>query len=207
MKLTSITLAPLALVCSGAAADIPNIHGTPMEHVNITFDGGSIGVELDNPGAEVEMRRFPGESYDGDASVLNGSYYSDQFGWLADGFISLGAGESIWIERTASSSGLDVYEGGMRMMRANHSYDPILGTDGSSDIWRWDGTMTHNWYAADAPGAYEATYEVFVGDAQGNALAQYESDTITLSLNAVPAPGSLAVLALGTIGAARRRRS
>jgi len=202
---TPVALAALALACAGAGADIPSIHGTPMEHVLITFDGGAVGVELDNPGAVVEMRRFEGVSYDGAASVLDETYYSDQFGWLADGFISLGAGEHIWIERTASSQGLDVYEGGMRMMRETHSYDPILGTAGSDARWMWGGTMTHHWHSADGLGAYEADYEVYIGDARGDALAQYGSASVTLSFNAVPAPGALGVLVLGALGAARHR--
>jgi len=205
MKITPITLA--ALVCASAGADIPNIHGMPMEHVLLTFEDGAVGAHLQNEGAVVEMRRFPGESYDGAASVLDGSYYSDQFGWLADGFIDLGEGEFMWIRRTASTTGLSVYEGGMRPMRESHSYDPILGTAGSSDLWMWDGTMTHNWYSVDELGAYQASYEIFIGDESGNAMGQYGSAGITLSFNAVPAPAAPGVLALGAMLASRRRRS
>jgi hypothetical protein len=178
-----------------------------MEHIMLTFNNGEVhahvGTDASTP---IEMQRFEGETYDGAASVLNDTYYSSQYGWLADGFISLGQDEFMWIEHVSSTAGLNVYEGGMRMMRELHTYDAIQGTDGSDDAWMWGGTMTHNWYSVDALGSYEATYRVFVGDASGNAYSQYASDTVTLYFNAVPAPSGLGMLAMGGLVASRRKR-
>jgi hypothetical protein len=206
--MTNTTITTLALVSGSALAGVstPNIWG-PMEHIMLTFNSGAVhahvGTDASTP---IEMQRFAGEMYDGAASTLDDTYYSSQYGWLADGFISLGADEFMWIERLDSTEGLNVYEGGLRMMREFHTYDAIQGTDGSDDAWMWGGTMVHNWYSADALGSYEATYRVFVGDAMGNAYSQYTSDTVTLNFNAVPAPGGLGMLALGGLVAARRNR-
>ncbi len=207
MKTMMIGVMAFGSVCGSAMAGLPNLHGMPMEHVMLSFEDGVVGAHAGPTAADpVLMRRFAGESYDGAASVLDGTYYSDQYGWLADGFISLGADEFMWIERVSSTAGLDVYEGGMRMMREFHSYDAILGTDGSSDRWMWGGTMTHNWYSADAPGDYAATYFVYVGDANGDAYTRYRGAAVTLYFSAVPAPGALGLLGLASCGAMRRGR-
>lgn len=174
----------------------------------VTFEDGAVSAHTNNDASSaIELLRFEGESYSGGASVLDENFYSDQYGWVPDGFISLGADEFLWIERVSSTAGLDVYEGGMRMMRETHSYDAILGTDGSDDAWMWGGTMVHNWYSAGELGSYEVTYEVFVGDADGNAYSQYASDTVTLYFDAVPAPAGVVVLGFGGLVAARRRRA
>ena len=199
----------MALVCGTAlgGVSLPNVWGE-MEHVMISLDNGAVhahvGTDAGNP---VELQRFVGESYSGAASVLDDSYYSSQYGWVPDGFISLDAGEFMWIEHVSSTAGLDVYEGGMRMMRDMHTYDSILGTDGSDDAWMWSGMMVHNWYSADALGSYEATYEVFVGDASGSAVTGYDSALVTLNFDAVPSPAGLSVLGLGGLVVTRRRRA
>lgn len=174
----------------------------------VTFEGGAVSAHANNDASSpIELLRFSGESYSGASSVMDETYYSDQYGWVPDGFISLGADEFLWIERVSSTEGLNVYEGGMRIMRDMHSYDAILGTAGSDDAWMWGGTMTHNWYSADDLGTYEVTYEVFVGDADGNAYSAYTSDTVTLYFNAVPSPAGASVLGLGGLVATRRRRA
>ena len=173
----------------------------------LSFDDGAVHAHVGNDASSpILMNRFAGETYDGAASVLDDTFYSSQYGWLADGFISLGQDEFMWIEHVSSTAGLNVYEGGLRMMRDMHTYEAIQGTDGSDDAWMWGGTMMHNWYSADELGSYEATYRVFVGDADGNAYSQYTSDTVTLYFNAVPTPGALGVLAMGSLVAARRNR-
>jgi hypothetical protein len=201
-----VTLMAALVGTAFGGVSTPNVWGA-MEHIELSFDNGSVHAHVNTSVANpVELLRFPGEQYDGAAGVLDDSYYSSQYGWVADGFINLGTDEFIWIEHISSTDGLGVYEGGMRMMREMHTYDAIQGTGGSDDAWNWGGTMVHNWYSTDALGAYEATYEVFVGDALGNAYSQYTSDTVTLNFNAVPTPGGLGTLVFGGLLATRRDR-
>ncbi|MEO0631924.1 MAG: hypothetical protein AAFY46_14550, partial [Planctomycetota bacterium] len=212
-KTTSKTIATVSMMvlAGSTGAQLPQfMWDGGMKHVLIAFDGTNVGVEVDpnTPSLELplEMQTF-GESYQGNASVLDGTYYSSQYGFLADGFISLPQGASISIEMLSATPGLNVYEGGLRMMRENHTYTPIFGTDGSDITWEWGGTMHHPWFAVDELGFYEAEFEVYISDAvTGDRLSGFVSDTVTLQWQAVPAPGAAALLGLGGLAASRRRR-
>ncbi|MEM7622507.1 MAG: hypothetical protein AAF235_04825, partial [Planctomycetota bacterium] len=209
MTKTTATVSMIALAGS-VGAQLPQfMWDGGMKHVLITFDGTNIGAEVDpnTPQLELplEMRDF-GESYQGAESVLDNTYYSSQFGFLPDGFLSLPTGAAISIEMTSASPGLSVYEGGMRPMRANHTYAPIFGTDGSDTSWEWGGTMHHPWFAVEDLGIYEAVFDVYISDAiTGERLGGFGSDSVTLQWQAVPTPGSAVVLGLGGLIATRRR--
>lgn len=205
---TAIIASTLAATATLASAGLPTAHTWPMEHIMISMDANNtlhahINTDADHP---IEMRRFPGETYDGNASALNDQYYSDQYGWILDGIIDPGFGNSIWIEMVTQTDGLSTYQGGMRSMIAMHTFNPIFGTDGSNTAWQWSGAMTHNWYAAADLGDYAASYNIFVGDIDGNAVAGFGAATVTLNLRAVPAPASLALLGLGSLTITRRKR-
>ena len=134
-------------------------------------------------------------------------YYSDQYGWILDGIVDPGAGNSLWIELVSQTDGLETYEGGRRMMIDVQTFNPIFGTDSSATNWQWSGMMTHNWYAAESLGEYEATYSIYVGDSAGNAVDGFTAGEVTLNFRAVPTPGSLAFVAMGTVFASRRKRA
>jgi len=139
------------------AAQTPNLGGS-MLHLLVSQDGNGVAVEFETPATgPIEMFRYPGEMYAGAASVLDDTYYSGRYGWLANGFFNLPAGSGVFVENLGTSAGLSVYDA--------FSFAPILGTDGSGDVWQWSGAMTHNWYSADGPGQYVAQYRVYVGDA------------------------------------------
>jgi hypothetical protein len=101
---------------------------------------------------------------------------------------------AIWIQQISSTPGLHAYD------RSN-GYTPIFGTDGSSDLWKWNGMMAHNTYAVAAvPGTWSATYDVYVGDAlTGAAIPGYGSASTTLNWTSVPEPSSLALSGVGTM--------
>jgi len=205
----TLSIASIATLTSSALAGLPNAHTWPMEHIMVSMDDTNalhahVATDASNP---VEMLRFAGESYDGAASVLNDQYYTDQFGWVLDGIVDPGLGNSIWIEMVSQSDGLSTYEGGRRMMIDMQSFNPIFGTDASSNAWQWSGMMTHHWYAASELGDYEATYSIFVGDSSGNAVDGYAVTNLTLNLRAVPTPAPLALLGLGSLIATRRKRA
>ncbi len=204
----TLAFATLASATGIANAGLPNAHTWPMEHIMISMDATNtlqahVNTDASNP---IEMLRFEGDSYDGAASVLNDQYYSDQYGWILDGIVDPGFGNSIWIEMIDQTDGLRTYEGGRRMMIDVQSFNPIFGTDASDTAWQWSGMMTHNWYAAESLGDYQATYNIFVGDSSGNAVDGYNAATITLNLRAVPTPAPLALLGLGSLAATRRKR-
>ena len=141
-------------------------------------------------------------------SVLNGKVFSRRFGWddpnrgKTDGSAILdkirtayGADAGIWIEVIDQSVGLKSYLAVGRfgvnaadtetVDPAVNGYTPIFGTGGSSPRWRWDGQMDHNSYAVPralltAPDQeFYATYRLYVGDSQGNPLANTPATTTT----------------------------
>jgi len=203
-----IATAVLTIGSSSALAALPHAHTWPMMHLQVSLNNNALDVHLDTDLTDpVEMLSFPGETYDGPAGVLDDQFYSDQYGWVLDGIVDPGIGNSIWIELTDQTSGLETYHGGMRSMIGMQDFNPLFGTDGSDTKWQWDGMMTHNWYAASALGDYDATYRLYIGDSTGNAVAGFSDASVTLNLRAVPTPSSLAMLGLGSLVACPRKRA
>ncbi len=207
---------PFALMTctSGALASSPTLGG-PMSHLLITLFNNEIFLTFESPSmSTVTMQDNTGDFTAG-ASALNRSGYNGQFGWLANGFISLPPSSGIFVRTLNSSPHLSVYE--------ETTFASILGTDGSDDVWQWDGTMTHNWYATDTHGEHLARYEVFVGDLAGNPLSGYTPATIDLRFEygqdlsgrigtrgsglvaSTPTPGTLVTLSVALLGVRRRR--
>ena len=198
----------IAISSTVTLAGLPNAHTWPMEHIMVSMNGTAIEAHANTNAANpILLQRFAGESYDGNAAELDDMYYSDQYGWILDGIVDPGAGNSLWIELVSQTNGLETYEGGRRMMIGDQTFDPIFGNDSSAMNWQWSGMMTHNWYAAQSAGDYEATYSIYVGDSAGNAVDGYSAGEVTLNFRAVPAPGSLAILSMSTVFASRRKRA
>jgi hypothetical protein len=200
---------------STALASNPTLGG-PMSHLLVTLFNNEIFVTYESPSlATVDMQLSDG-SFVGQSSVLNGLGYNAQFGWLANGFISLPPSSGIFVRTMSNSGYLDVYD--------QDSFDPIFGTDGSSDVWQWDGTMTHNWYATELRGPHHARYEVFVGDLLGNPLDGFTSGFVDLQfefgqdlsgrvrpngsgvVSTVPTPGPFALAMMCLPAGMKRRR-
>lgn len=204
----TITALALAIAATAASSSLagpstwPQSNGS-MWHIMIGFDGTDITIGAPTNPAPLEMFNY-GEAYTAPADVLDGRMYNDQYGWLANGIFTPPTDTAIWIMQTGGTAGLETFEGGMRPMRPNHTYNPIF-TD-SVTPWMWGGAMTHHWHTATAPGAYQATYEVYIGDLSGLPLSQYGSDTVTLQWNAIPAPGSALIMASLGLASLRRRR-
>lgn len=205
---TTILSIALATTASATIAELPNAHTWPMEHIMISMNGNNLEAHANtNASNPVEMLRFDSEFYDGNASSLNDQFYTDQYGWVLDGIVDPGFGNSIWIEMTSQTAGLETYQGGRRMMIAAQSFDPIFGTNGSDLSWQWSGMMTHNWYATNDLGDYEASYRIYIGDANGDAISGFGETDITLNFRAVPSPAGLAIFSIGSLFASRRKRA
>lgn len=144
-----------------------------MMHLLVSQSDQSLQFGFETPiDGPLEMT-VQGDSFSGAASVLNGLAVNAQFGWLASGFFSLPAGSGVFVRAIHQDAGLVAYDG--------FTFDPIFGTDGSSDVWQWSGAMTHNWYGVSSPGLYEATYEVYVGDSSGASLDGWTGALVELS--------------------------
>ncbi len=212
----------LAGVAAAPAPAGPTLGG-PMSHLLVTVHQQTVYLTLESPDmATVVMQ--DGAGYSGPESVLNGTGYNAQFGWLANGFISLPPGAGMFVRTVSASPWISIY--------AESGFAPILGTGGSSPLWQWNGTMTHNWYATRVHGEHAVTHEVFVGDQSGTPLAGWTSGTIELrfvyglpppiepldrdavrpwvtgggSAPPVPAPSALGVLGVCVLMGRRRGR-
>ncbi|MCA9304563.1 MAG: hypothetical protein KC996_10615 [Phycisphaerales bacterium] len=213
MKLATVLF--LGMICGTAGAGTPTMGG-PMSHLLVTLFDHQIYVTFESPSmSTVELQDY-GELYDGAASVLNTGGYNSQFGWLANGFISLPGSSGIFVKAVHGSPWLDVY--------SESGFNPILGTDGSDAVWQWDGTMTHNWYSSRVKGTHSVRYEVFVGDLFGEPLTGYTPGTVELNFvygegprgirypvdglgHPLPSPGVLGGFGvLGGLAGLRRRR-
>lgn len=157
--------------------------GGLMSHVQIGVTGGQVLVFKDDPALIPEM--IGPDVFDTSFSVLNGKGYNAQFGWTALFPFDL-QGDLIWIRVLEQTEGLQTFEGGWADDAGtgipdpnDQSMIPIFQTFGSSDIWTWSGSMTHNWYAVTEPGDYSATYEVFVGDMLGIINSTYSPAQVT----------------------------
>ncbi len=194
--------------------------GAGMKHAMINFDGSDISVHLGTETPTPTLRELqPPNEFDPTKpwGVLIDKAYNAQHGWLIDGIWAPPAGLAVWIEELSSSPELEVYQGGMYMsptMIDAQTFDPIFGTDGSSNIWKWEGMMIHNAYAVATPSAasYSATYRVYLGDAvtgieplqSGSPI--YGSDIVTFNFIGVPEPSSLILCTIALCGAMRRCR-
>ncbi len=178
--------------------------------------GGTFGGDVDAP---VQMRL--GSGFAPPFDVLNGRGFNAQYGWLPSqkpGNLlqdpnALPLDRLVAVELVglgANNPGpLYAFSGGngMELINGLHTAAPLFESLGDRFLWD-DFVMQHNWYAADAPGLYTATYDVYVADLAGIRDARYTGDTVTLKFNYVPEPAMalLAPLAFALPHARPRRR-
>ncbi|MCA9231342.1 MAG: hypothetical protein KDA57_11860 [Planctomycetales bacterium] len=183
-----------------------------MKHIDISLTGGVVGlIAHDPPASPVVMRSgfgfdFTPEKFD----VLENVYFNAQHGWLSPGgfLVELPPGGSIWMKRTGVTqpvgSTFNVYEGGNGAEgMAAWTMNEIYASDG--DIWQWDGAMQHDYFTANLPGSYSMSFEVYIGDSNGNPASGFIAATTTFQF-VTPEPAALPLALLGTMGLLVRRR-
>ena len=184
----------------------------PMKHVDITFVSNNIQCDVDTTGDTPVLRPLTApHRFDSNQpwAVLIDKAYNYQYAFNSGGFITLPANTGIWVERLSQDSELQVYMRPPQWTSAmGPTWTPIFLAD--HDRWQWSGSMQHNAYAVLYPtkSTYSASYKVYIGDATtGDPVAGYGFDTATFNWTAtpVPEPGTIALLALGALLAARRR--
>lgn len=203
-----IMLAACLLLTGTTHAQTP-VFPQPMKHADIAFDGTNISLRLDDlsdADGVIPLYNY-GETYTGNAAALNGRGYNDQLGWRIDGIWTPPTNTALWIKRLSADPGLDVYEGGMRMMWANHTFAPLFTADG--DAWKFNNNqmgMHHHWMTAETFGDYTATYRVYIGDeVTGDELSQYGADDVSITFRYVPEPTSLVLVSLSLLMLRSRR--
>lgn len=163
-----------------------------MVHIDLLFDSDAnqMHAQVDDSFGTPELRPLdpayafdPAQPY----GVLKGKAYNAQYGWNVGGFFSLPPGTAIWIELQDCSPGLETYSGWGRLA----AYTPILGTAGSSRLWKWSGVMVHNTYAVLNPATEKlyALYHVYLGDAETGSRSNYlhlDDATVRLEWTATP---------------------
>jgi hypothetical protein len=187
----------LAVSCDGGVLDVADEVTVP----NFAFDTLATGA----PNYSVKV--LGGFDPEQPWKVLNGRGFSRVLGWWdanskkTDGSAlkdkipaTYGAGACIWIEVISQSEGLKTYNAvGKFGVNADnsqtvdpeaHGYAGIFGTDGSPTKWKWDYGMDHNvytvpWVGMAAGQEYSATYEVYVGDSEGNKIGPSTTETWT----------------------------
>jgi hypothetical protein len=163
-----------------------------MVHIDVYYDADAnqLHASVDTSYGTPELRALaPGDVFDPQApyAVLNGKAYNAQYGWNAGGFFTIPPGAAIWIEQTNAPPGLEVYQGWGQF----GNYTPILGTSGSSRLWKWSGVMVHNTYAVHRPARarYVADYHIYFGDATTGSrqgFTQYDDAFVCLEWTVVP---------------------
>lgn len=171
MQRSSIFVAALTLSTLALASNPPGSPplGGSMSHVLVTVFSGAFYTAFESPHLVPVTMQGPGSGYTGNAAVLNDTHFNAQYGWLVSGFWAPPTGASVWILVVDQSPGLRCYLG--RSVFGATQFTPIFGTDGSTAQFRWDGAMLHNYYAVTTLGDFDATYEIYYGDATGVPIA------------------------------------
>ncbi len=170
---------------------------SPMIHIDIFYDyqANQMHATLDtNYGVPKLVPLPPGYAFDSRSNyyVLTGKAYSLQYAWNPGGVFTPPEGAAVWIECLSASPGLENYDGpGNKTENPPRPYTPILGTDGTTNIWQWYGRMAHNAFAVRHPttNVLTAQYRVYFGDAvtgSRDAYAGYDDDVVTLTWTVDP---------------------
>jgi len=168
----AVSIAP-AVVQAAILTNVPMQGGMLMPMVSYSASMGMMMVMMptDVPQLTPLLVSNPGDSFDPDDPWFNvldpsrgGAAFSRQYGFMMDDMSDpLPMGTQMWIRKISGPTELQFYR---YSGSAPMSFDPIFGTDGTTNALYWDGVMFHPAVAAP-PGTngYTATFEVYLVDA------------------------------------------
>lgn len=164
----------LATQPGGAAVltSVPMQGGMVMPMVSYSAADGMVHVMMPStvPQLTPLMMSNPGDSFDPDDPWFGaldpstqGKAFSRRYGFVMDANTDLlPAQTQIWVRKLSSSPELMAYRYQETMPKA---FQPIFGTEGTTNALYWNGMMFHPVFAA-APGtnAFTATFEAYLLD-------------------------------------------
>jgi hypothetical protein len=112
--------------------------------------------------------------------------FSRRYGFVIDAMSDpLMAGTQIWIRKISGSEGLGVYRYSNTEPKA---FEPIFGTDGTTNALWWNGMMFHPAFTAPAgTNSYNAVFEAYLVDADtGSEIPNSGTGTFTFEWTNIP---------------------
>jgi hypothetical protein len=163
-------LAGAQFIQAAVLTTVPMQGGMVMPMVAYHADHGHLHVTMDPavPQLTPLLVSNPGDSF---ASTdpwyyaldpnQEGRAFSRRYGFVMDSMTdALPVGTAIWIRKLSSTPGLGAYR---YQTTAPKAFQPIFGTDGSTNAMQWNGMMFHPTFTAP-PGtnAFTAAFEAFL---------------------------------------------
>jgi len=205
-SLSGVIVAMLAVAPARAAilTSVPMQGGMVMPQISYSAADGALQVQVDPTIPELTplLASNPQDHfdpsdpwYDALDSSRQGLAFSRRYGFVMNTVTDLlPAGTGIWIRKLSSSAQLGFYRA--HAMSLPHLWQPIFGTDGTTNVYSWSGTMFHPCVTAP-PGTntYSATFEAFLIDAS-TGLEVPNSSTGPFTLNWTSLPDGRPALAI-----------
>jgi len=185
-------------------------HGAgPHLHVHVDGDDHGHGGSSTLPTLTPLSISHPGDQFDPLAPWYSdldpsqdGRAFNRQYGFVLDGDSEpLPTGFGIRIRQISATTGLEAF----RYRATPATWEPMFGTDGSSDTLEWNLGMFHPAYTAPAAtGMHSAEYEAYIVNENGERTGG--SETFHLHWAVVPEPTTALLTAFGLLGAGWLRR-
>jgi hypothetical protein len=174
---------------------VPMQGGMVMPMISYHAASGTVGVMLDPTIPQLTPLRIshstdsfdPGDPwFDALDPSRQGLAFSRRYGFVMDTMTdALPPGTALWIRKISGSPDLGFFR---YRNTAPKAWEPIFGTAGSPDAWRWDGMMFHPGITAPpADTDLSATFEVYLADAStGAPIAGSGTGPFQLAFTRVP---------------------
>lgn len=193
---SSLFLGVLTVLTAPAATFAATLNAVPMQggmvmpmisyhsehgHLHVTMDPAVpqlTPLAVSNPGDSFNSTDPWFEALD---PAREGRSFSRRYGFVMDSMTELlPAGTAIWIRMLSSSPGLSAYRYSNTEPK---TFEPIFGTDGTTNAMFWNGMMFHPIFSApQGSGPLTATFEAFlVNSTTGEAVPNSSTGPFVLN--------------------------